>query len=137
MEKFNPAIVCIDDDRTILESLKIQLSQGLDHHYLIEVAMDAIEALELIDDLILDEINVLVIVSDWLMPGMKGDEFLVKVHQKYPQIVKIMLSGQADEKAIQNSVENANLYSFISKPWDRENLINIIKEGINSLEISK
>ena len=42
----------------------------------------------------------IIIVSDWLMPGMKGDEFLIQVHQKFPHIVKVLLTGQADSEAI-------------------------------------
>jgi DNA-binding NtrC family response regulator len=41
-----------------------------------------------------------VIVSDWLMPGMKGDDFLVEAHKRVPTVVKIMLSGQAEQAAV-------------------------------------
>ena len=96
-----PAILCVDDESIILTSLTRQLKQVFDDAYVYEMAESADEAFEIIEELEADEINVIVIVSDWLMPGMKGDEFLIKVHQKFPNVVKILLTGQADKRAIE------------------------------------
>ena len=57
------------------------------------------------------------VVSDWLMPGIKGDELLIKVHQKYPKIITVMLTGQADVDAVERAVEEADLYCCLYKPW--------------------
>jgi len=65
------------------------------------------------------------------MPGIKGDEFLVQVHKKYPGIVKVMLTGQANDEAIKRARDEANLFSFIPKPWNEEELIRIIDSGLN------
>jgi len=64
------------------------------------------------------------------MPGIKGDEFLILVHQKYPKIVKVMLTGQADEVAIERVKELANLHRCLYKPWDGKELIETIKSGL-------
>ena len=77
--------------------------------------------------------EVLIIVSDWLMPGIKGDEFLIEVHKKFPGIVKVMLTGQAQEEAIQNARKNANLHACLSKPWKEDELIDTIKAGLKKL----
>ena len=95
-----PMILCVDDEQVVLQSLKTQLEEAFGDDYLYEVAEDADEALEVINELNEDSLSIILIVSDWLMPGMKGDEFLIKVHHKFPKIVKIMLTGQADESAI-------------------------------------
>lgn len=124
-----PAILCVDDEVVVLDSLKIQLKNEFGDEYLYEVAESADEALEIIDE-IEAETPILVIVSDWLMPGLKGDEFLIKVHEKYPKIVKVMLTGQADQDAIERAKQGANLHCCLTKPWDVKELIETIKSGL-------
>jgi CheY-like chemotaxis protein len=68
--------------RLLLESLEIELRRAFADTYLYEFAESANEALEIIDELVKIKVNILAIVSDWLMPGMKGDELLVKIHLK-------------------------------------------------------
>ena len=128
-----PVILCVDDEVVVLNSLKIQLKNELSDAYLYEVAESADEALELIEELEEDDTKILVIVSDWLMPGIKGDEFLIKVHQKYPNIIKVMLTGQADEVAIERAKLQANLHECLHKPWEGKKLIETIKSGLGKL----
>jgi CheY-like chemotaxis protein len=128
-----PVILCVDDEAVILESLKAQLRKALGSSYLYEIAQNAEEALEIIDELNEDEVSILLIVSDWLMPGMKGDEFLVCVHQKFPNIVKILLTGQADEDAIDRAYHEAELHKCLFKPWSEAELIEIVKSGLDKL----
>jgi CheY-like chemotaxis protein len=128
-----PVILCVDDEKVVLNSLKRQLKQAFGNDYQYEVAENADEALELIDELTQEDIGIILIVSDWLMPGMKGDEFLIKVHQKFPNIVKIMLTGQADEAAIERAKEQANLHCCLHKPWSQAELIETIKSGLEKL----
>lgn len=125
-----PIILCVDDEKVILDSLKIQLKNAFQTNYRYETAESADEAIEIIEELQEHNLPILVIVSDWLMPGTKGDEFLIKVNEKYPRIVKIMLTGQADDEAIERAKENANLYKCISKPWDFDQLIKVIESGL-------
>jgi len=128
-----PMILCVDDEQVVLQSLKTQLEEAFGDDYLYEVAEDADEALEVINELNEDSLSIILIVSDWLMPGMKGDEFLIKVHHKFPKIVKIMLTGQADESAIKRVQEEANLHSCLYKPWSEEELVETIKSGLAEL----
>ncbi len=121
-----PYIICVDDDRTILMSLKAQLRFCLGDRYHIEVAESAAEAEELIEELFDDGENVAVVISDWLMPEVKGDEFLIALHQQHPQIVKIMLTGHADEEAILRAQQEAGLDACFTKPWVKEELVSKI-----------
>jgi CheY-like chemotaxis protein len=129
------AILCVDDEIVVLDSLKTQLKSAFGDVYRYEVAEDANEALELIDELIETQVKIILIVADWLMPGMKGDEFLIQVHQQYPAIVKIMLTGQADETAIERAREQANLLCCIHKPWSETELIEAIRTALARLEL--
>ena len=101
--------------------------------FLVETADSASEAMEIIEELASGGTSIILIVSDWLMPEMLGDEFLEKVHKKYPGIVKIILTGHANEEAIEKAKKNANLFKCIHKPWSKEELINTIKEGLKKI----
>lgn len=127
------AILCVDDEVTILNSLLRQMENAFGDSYLYEIAENAEEGLEVIEEMQDEDIGVIVIVSDWLMPGMKGDEFLIEVHKKFPKVVKILLTGQADEDAIERVKQEANLHSYLRKPWNNQELIECIQEGLAKL----
>lgn len=133
MEK--PTIICVDDETVILKSLQIEMETAFADQCIYEFAESGKEALEILDELADEYLPIIVIVSDWLMPDMKGDDFLIKVHDKYPNVIKIMLTGQADQSAIENAQRNANLYSCLSKPWQPEELISILKKAMNDQHI--
>jgi CheY-like chemotaxis protein len=126
----NSAILCVDDEMVILESLKEQLKRRFGNRYLYEVAESAEEAWEVLRDLNAEGIKIIVIVSDWLMPGIKGDEFLAQIHHNFPEIVSVMLTGQADETAIDRARQEANLYACIRKPWVEEDLAQVITSAL-------
>lgn len=130
MSDSKKAILCVDDEKIILKSLKGQLKNHFSNSYRLEFAESAQEGIELIDEFSKEGVQVLVIVSDWLMPGMRGDEFLIHVHKKFPLIKKIMLTGQADPKAIENAKSNADLHCLISKPWEESELVRTIEECV-------
>jgi DNA-binding NtrC family response regulator len=126
----NSAILCVDDEMMILESLREQLQRHFGDRYLYEVAEGVEEAWQVIEELYAEGIRLLVIVSDWLMPGVKGDEFLIAVHKRYPEIVTVMLTGQADEAALERVRIEANLYACLRKPWTKEELVQIIETAL-------
>ena len=124
------AILCVDDEPLILESIKEQLIRRFGNKYLYEMAASSQEAWEIIHELNEDDVEILILVSDWLMPEMKGDEFLIQVHQKFPKIVKVMLTGQADEAAMERVKKEANLHRCIHKPWTEEELAETLISGL-------
>lgn len=125
-----PVIVCVDDEKVILDSLKTQLKSAFGSAYTYEMAENGMDALELIEELHEEGQCMVVLVSDWLMPGMKGDELLINIHAKFPDVISIMLSGQANDEAINNAFTQANLYKFIKKPWSEDELVGDISEAI-------
>ena len=123
-------LLCVDDEIIVLTALKDQLRRAFGSDFHIDVAESAEEALELLDELALDGHTLLVIVSDWLMPGMKGDEFLIKAHERFPSVVKIMLSGQAESAAVDRARRDAALHDFLAKPWNAAALVESINQGL-------
>ena|ERR671932_861568 len=128
-----PVILCVDDEKVVLHSLRTQLKEAFGDAYVYELAEDADEALEVINELNEEGISIILIVSDWLMPGMKGDEFLIQVHQQFPHVIKVMLTGQADEVAIERVKQQANLHCCLFKPWSEEELVEALKSGLAKL----
>lgn len=124
------AILCVDDEVVILDSLKKQLKRKFGDRFIYEVAESAEEAWELIEELNDEAIDIIAIVSDWLMPGTKGDEFLIQIHQRFPEVIKVMLTGQADETAIERATREANLHACLYKPWTEAELTQIITTAI-------
>jgi DNA-binding NtrC family response regulator len=129
--KKHKAILCVDDEPMILKSLKAELTQSVGNDYLIEIAESGEEALEIIDELAQKGIDTLLVISDWLMPNMKGDELLMTIHQKFPNMAKIMLSGQADTNAI-DRVKSIAQGAFIAKPWRKEDLNDLVNGYLGS-----
>jgi CheY-like chemotaxis protein len=128
------AILCVDDEPLVLSSLRDQILRNFGDRYFYEVAESVEEAWEVIEEFYEDGVRVLIIISDWLMPGVKGDEFLIQVHQRFPDIITVMLTGQADEAAIARTCQDANLHAYLSKPWDEATLVKTIKSGIAKLK---
>ena len=125
-----PAILCVDDEVLILNSSKEQLLRRFGARYLCETVSSAHEAWDGIDEPRADGIEVLIIVSDWLMPGVKGDEFLAQVHSRYPKIVTVLLTGQADEASIERARRDANLHACLHKPWSESELAQVIESAL-------
>ena len=128
-------ILCIDDEQMILNSLSKQITDKFGEQYSIEITESGEEALELFDELTQEGGEVVMIISDQIMPGMKGDEVLTKIEQLDKNAVKILLTGQADLEATINAINNANLFRYIPKPWDREDLLLTIDKGLHQYHL--
>lgn len=130
-------ILCVDDERMILDSLYHRLKQHLGNHYTIEVAESAEEAIEIFRELQQAQVELPLIISDQIMPGLKGDELLIQIHAESTETIKILLTGQASIETIANAVNYANLYRYIAKPWDNVDLCLTVTEALRSYDQSK
>jgi signal transduction histidine kinase/FixJ family two-component response regulator len=129
-----PIIVCIDDEPTVLSSLKRELKTVLGDAVEIETALGGIDALELIEELIEEGSNIALVIVDYIMPDLKGDEVLKRIHDVLPDTLKIMLTGQATIEGVTNAINSAKLYRYIAKPWQREDLSLTVKQALKSYE---
>ncbi len=125
-------ILCIDDEEIILEALEEQLDNVFGEEYVIETSDSSEDALEFFKELMDEGISVPVVIADYIMPGMKGDELLKEIHRLSPGSLKILLTGQASIEGISNAINNAQLYRYIEKPWDKNDLVLTVKEAIKS-----
>lgn len=118
-------ILVVDDEPAVVEALMAQL---LPLGLWIEGAYSGEEALTLL------EARPAVIIADYLMPGMRGDDFLIAAHQKLPQSRLILLTGQAGAENVGKVVNQARLFRYIAKPWEIEDLRLTVREALKSYE---
>jgi DNA-binding NtrC family response regulator len=116
------AILLVDDEFIILESLKIQLERILDNDIILEVASSGEEANAIIDELYINQINLLLVISDFNLDDCKGTDVLSYCHEKFSNSKKIILSGQLDIDKIIHFRETIGLHGLLSKPWGYEEL---------------
>src|SRR5690348_1350498 len=109
-----PAIICVDDEELILRALKEQLRRAVGERCTVETFDNPREALSLIEELAAEQTDVPLIISDHIMPGMYGDEFLIASHLIEPRTAKILLTGLASAQAVGNALNHANLYRYIA-----------------------
>lgn len=125
-----PVIVCVDDEQIILNSLNKQLSRKFGHQYDFEFCESGEEAVEVIEELKVQKNPVLMVISDQIMPGMSGDELLIDLHSRDTKIIKILLTGQAAVESAMNAVNKADLYRYLTKPWNEEDLLMTVERGL-------
>jgi len=123
-------IICVDDEKIVLDSLQAQLNRHFGNQFNYELAESGEEALEILDELHSSNYSIIVIISDWLMPNMKGDEFLLKAHAKFPRVHKLMLTGHADYHAIGYLTSEIKDFRVIYKPWQESQLVEAISVGL-------
>lgn len=132
MSEHKPIIICIDDEVTVLDSLKIELKKALGDECIIETAEGGEDALELLEELKKENCEVALVLADYIMPDIKGDEVLKRFHEMSPNTLKIMLTGHANLEAVSNAIKYAKLYRYISKPWQSEDLKLTVVEALHS-----
>ncbi len=124
-----PVILCIDDEPMILSNLDDQIGESLGDKFDVELAESGEEGLEIIQDLQEEGKHCAVIVCDQLMPNMKGEDFIIQSHKLIPHTLKIMLTGQASLESVGRTINNAQLFRYLTKPWKKDELVETVTEA--------
>lgn len=107
-------LLFVDDENNVTNALKrIFLSEN----YRVLTAANGYEALEIFES---QEVHLL--ISDYRMPGMSGAQLLKEVKQRWPSVIRIMLTGFADVQSVMGAVKEGAVYKFITKPWDDDDM---------------
>ncbi|TGL66381.1 response regulator [Leptospira jelokensis] len=131
-KKGKKAILFVDDESIILLSMKSQVKHHFGEQFKYLTAENAKEAWDLIVEFEEEGNSVAIIISDWSMPGMNGDEFLRKVHKQFPSIEKVIITGFAEETLVDALQKEIGLITCLKKPWDEKELIAAISQAIES-----
>ena len=119
----NVTIVIVDDEDMVLTSLSSLLS--LETEYDVKSYTSPKEALSYVR-----EHDVDIVLSDYLMPEMDGISFLAQVKEVRPEVPRIILTGYADKENAIKAINEVGLFQYIEKPWDNDDLLIILRNGI-------
>src|SRR5467141_3678823 len=118
----NTKILCVDDDPNILAAIQ----RNLRKQFSIDTAVGPQPGLAALAQ----QGSYAVVVADMQMPGMNGVEFLKKVQEQSPDTVRIMLTGNADQKTAMDAVNFGHVFRFLTKPCSPEELALTLTAGL-------
>jgi len=120
MAESRPPILVVDDEPEILFSLQALLRRDFEVH----TAQGGARALE-----ILQEHPVHVILTDQRMPAMTGVELLTRARGIRPEAIRILFTGYADIKSVVEAINRGQVYRYLTKPWDPDELIALLRQA--------
>lgn len=120
-------LLFVDDEANVLKSLRRVFRQ---ENYLIQTASNADEALQ-----ILAAEPVHLMITDYKMPGMTGADLLRTVKDRFPDTIRILLTGQADTDAVMAGIKDGAVYKFILKPWNDDDLRVTVALGLEQYDL--
>ncbi|MDO9191288.1 MAG: response regulator [Undibacterium sp.] len=126
-----PKILCVDDEPNILSSLRrLFRSKG----YKVLTALGGQEGLS-----VLEAESVDLVISDMRMPVMDGAAFLAQVRARWPDTIRLLLTGYSDVQSIIDAINRGEIYRYITKPWDDNDIILVVKQALErkALEAEK
>jgi len=119
-------ILCVDDEPRVLEALDNHLSMTWE----VETATSARAALRILEDR-----TFAVVVSDMRMPEINGAAFLGQVRERFPNTVRVLLTGQSDLEDAASAVNESGIYRFLLKPCPTERLVRTVAEAVRQHEL--
>ncbi|MBM4423054.1 MAG: response regulator [Chloroflexi bacterium] len=122
-------LLVVDDEVYTLHLLELLFRHD---GYRVLTASSAEEGLD-----VLGRHQVSLVISDERLPGMRGVEFLMRVRQNWPDTFRIILTAYADTQAVINSINDGHVYRFITKPWDNNDLRQIVRDALRRFDITK
>jgi response regulator RpfG family c-di-GMP phosphodiesterase len=115
-------LLCVDDEPNILSALRRLLRP---HGYQVTIAVSGAQALAIMEEQPFD-----LVISDMRMPEMDGAQFLEQVKRRWPDTVRLLLTGYADVTSTVDAINKGEIYRYISKPWDDEELVQIVRQAL-------
>src|SRR5215207_1509013 len=116
-----PPLLIVDDEPEVLASLRSLFRR----EFKVLTAERADQAL----DILRLGADVHVVITDQRMPGMTGTELLARVREEFPDVIRLMMTGYADVNSVVNAVNEGNVYRYIGKPWDPDELAAVIRDA--------
>ncbi len=120
-ETNRPRLLIVDDEEAILETMTFTFMDDYD----VLTTADPTKAPEILEE----QGPIAVVITDQRMPGMTGVELLKQVYDRFPETVRIILTGFADSEATVKAINDGHIYGYINKPWEPEELKTIVKRA--------
>ncbi len=129
MDKYEHTVLFVDDEKSVLNSLKRLLRK---EEYRILTASGGKDGLKIMEKEIVS-----IVVSDHRMPEMSGIDFLARVKIDCPDVIRIILTGYTEVNAITESVNQGHIYKFFLKPWDDNQLKLELRQALEQYRLIK
>lgn len=113
-------LLCVDDEAMILDLLEITFGS----QYNVLLAHSAKDALEMMTE------DVAVVICDQRMPKMSGWELLKIIREKYPDSVRVIITGYSDMNALIAAVNAGEIYRYVHKPWETKDITEVVKSSV-------
>ena len=120
-EQLNINVLYVDDEENNLSAFKASFRR----HFTVYTAISADEGKKILAD---TEIHVL--ITDQRMPGTLGTELLAQAVKDYPDQIRILLTGFSDIEAIKDAINRGQIYHYLQKPWNDDNLKETIENAL-------
>jgi len=130
-----PIILAIDDDTSVLEAVVQDLRRHYGQEYRIVRAASGQAALDICKQLVERKETVALFLSDQRMPGMTGVEFLKNIRGDHPEAIRLLFTGYADIKAVIDAINAGNVYRYLTKPWDPDELQAVVREACERYDL--
>jgi len=127
-QKPKHGILAVDDEPRIVQLLRRELGR----EYKVFTATAGSEALE-----ILEAEDITLVIADQRMPEMSGSELMEKVVERRPDIIRILLTGYTDLNALVDAVNRGQIYYYVTKPWEPDELKIIVRQGIEKFDLEE
>jgi len=121
-------LLCVDDEERVLSALRRCFRRQAANIFLATSGQEALELLE-------RESDIQVVISDYRMPGMNGVDFLDQVRLHWPRIQRVMLTGYADQQAIEEAINRSEIHRFVTKPWSDGHLRSVVMTAFDHYEL--
>jgi response regulator RpfG family c-di-GMP phosphodiesterase len=115
-------VLLVDDEPNILAALKRVLRSA---DLCVMTATGGAQALQMLQEMPAD-----LVISDMRMPLMDGAQFLEQVHQRWPQVVRVLLTGHADTPSALAAINRGQIFRYLQKPWNEVELLATVREGL-------
>ncbi|MFH1394745.1 MAG: hybrid sensor histidine kinase/response regulator [Candidatus Omnitrophota bacterium] len=122
-------VAIVDDEQNVLNSLKRVFRK---ENYKLFLTTDYKEVMEFFKSG-----NIKVVMSDQKMSGVTGVEFLKKIKKLYPNVVNILFTGYADVNIAEDAINEGEVYRFMNKPWDDDELRNIVRQAVDKYDLEE
>src|SRR3989339_1411361 len=122
-------VLLIDDDQNILSSLKRLFHR---EPFTVLVANGGVEALEILESCEID-----LVICDYTMPGPSGSEVLKLIKERWPEAVRILMTGHYDTDILVKAINDGEAYRFIQKPWNDEELLLTVRQALEKVDLKR
>ena len=127
-ENRKPVVLLVDDEPMILTSIRTLLT--LEADYEIFTFTDPLAAAKHLSENTVD-----IVVSDYMMPGLNGIQFLAESKRLQPEATRVLLTGHADKGSAIKAINEVSLFHYLEKPWDNEQLLLVIRQGLERAQL--